>query len=401
VLNAQVTWNLNNSVIEPDKNYDVKLPQGLQLNSRILFQDGSSQNTAYIPIWERVAGTNNIAYNLNGGFVGIGTNNPGSDLHIKGSIPNIRVENIGSGAAYMTFASNDYSWLSGVTKQNHYQIVDYLKHEAMFTIDGVTGNASLGDIMPDPYTRLRITGQPGPDGSKAAILFSNANHPTCQVTMGQDGANAIIEAEAPSNISSCQLLLNYYHNRPIGVWGEMTCKRDVIIGGQNENNGLLIQNTGIETLQENRTDNINAIGLKISHSGTDRFVVKGDGSLNIMPYGTGTRAISVKNDTGIDQFVVYSNGKVYAPEIRVKPINPWPDYVFEKDYKLMPLSELKSYIFKNKHLPNMPSATEVKTEGINMEKTLNKQQEKIEELTLYILQLEERLKALEGNGGSK
>jgi len=39
--------------------------------------------------------------------------------------------------------------------------------------------------------------------------------------------------------------------------------------------------------------------------------------------------------------------------------------------------------------------------NINMEKTLNKQQEKIEELTLYILQLEERLKALEGNGGGK
>jgi hypothetical protein len=181
----------------------------------------------------------------------------------------------------------------------------------------------------------------------------------------------------------------------------MTCKKDVIIGGEFDNNGLVIQNTGLETLQENKTDNINAIGLKISHSGTDRFVVKGDGSLSIMPYANTGRAISVKNNTGTDQFVVYNDGRVYAPEIRVKPINPWPDYVFEKDYQLMPLSELKSYIFKHKHLPNMPSATEMKQDGIDMEKTLNKQQEKIEELTLYILQLEERLKKLEGKGGGK
>ncbi len=49
-----------------------------------------------------------------------------------------------------------------------------------------------------------------------------------------------------------------------------------------------------------------------------------------------------------DVFAVYGDGKVFAREIKVEHVNPCPDYVSEKDYTLMPLSELKTYITKHK-----------------------------------------------------
>jgi hypothetical protein len=73
----------------------------------------------------------------------------------------------------------------------------------------------------------------------------------------------------------------------------------------------------------------------------------------------------------------------------------WPDYVFKPHYELLPLSQVKAYIDANGHLPEVPSAQQTESEGINvgeMNKILLK---KVEELTLYILQQEERIKALE------
>jgi hypothetical protein len=73
-----------------------------------------------------------------------------------------------------------------------------------------------------------------------------------------------------------------------------------------------------------------------------------------------------------------------------------PDYVFEPDYQLLPLNELKKYVFENKSLPNVTSAEEVKkNDGFKMDELLIQMLEKIEEQTLYIFELEERIAELE------
>ena len=73
-----------------------------------------------------------------------------------------------------------------------------------------------------------------------------------------------------------------------------------------------------------------------------------------------------------------------------------PDYVFEPTYKLLPLNELREYVFEKKSLPNVISAEEVKkNEGFKMDELLIQMLEKIEEQTLYIFQLEERIAQLE------
>lgn len=99
------------------------------------------------------------------------------------------------------------------------------------------------------------------------------------------------------------------------------------------------------------------------------------------------------------KFIV--NGKVRVKEeVYVKNAGlTWPDYVFVKDYKLLPLSEVEKHINEKGYLPNMPSAAEVEKDGIAVGDIIKRQQEKIEELTLYLIEqnkkIEEQNKKIE------
>ncbi|MEM6736527.1 MAG: hypothetical protein AAF620_10715 [Bacteroidota bacterium] len=72
-----------------------------------------------------------------------------------------------------------------------------------------------------------------------------------------------------------------------------------------------------------------------------------------------------------------------------------PDYVFEPNYVLRTLQETKEYIAKNKHLPEIPSAREMETDGIEIGDMNMRLLKKIEELTLYQIELLERLEKVE------
>ena len=92
------------------------------------------------------------------------------------------------------------------------------------------------------------------------------------------------------------------------------------------------------------------------------------------------------------------NGKIYSSALQIKIPNAsgcFPDYVFSSTYKLTSLSDLKTYININKRLPGMPSAKEVETDGIDIAELNIKMVEKIEELTLHLIQMEEKIKSLE------
>lgn len=107
-----------------------------------------------------------------------------------------------------------------------------------------------------------------------------------------------------------------------------------------------------------------------------------EGNIGIGTYNP-TRKLSV-NGTILTKEVIVSTASSY-----------WPDYVFEKDYNLMSLSDLTKYIQENKHLPDISSASEIEKDGIPVGEMQKKQMAKIEELTLYIIQLEKRISDLE------
>ncbi len=89
---------------------------------------------------------------------------------------------------------------------------------------------------------------------------------------------------------------------------------------------------------------------------------------------------------GVDlsTYKLFVKGGIIAEEIRVT--TTWADYVFESNYALPTLDDVECFIAENGHLPNVPSAKQVETEGIEMGEIAKIQQEKIEELTLYIIE---------------
>ncbi|MEP0293225.1 MAG: hypothetical protein ABJE13_00050, partial [Reichenbachiella sp.] len=89
------------------------------------------------------------------------------------------------------------------------------------------------------------------------------------------------------------------------------------------------------------------------------------------------------------------NGQIRATEVKVLTDISVPDYVFEEGYKLRTLKETKEFIAKEKHLPEIPSATEIGKNGIDLGDMNMRLLKKIEELTLYQIELLERMEKLE------
>jgi hypothetical protein len=101
------------------------------------------------------------------------------------------------------------------------------------------------------------------------------------------------------------------------------------------------------------------------------------------------------------------NGNIRTKKLIVTQ-SGWSDYVFDSDYRLRSLGSLQSFIRRNKHLPDMPSAKEVEEQGVNVGDTQALLLKKIEELTLYIIRqdakinaLAKRMKKIENKGQGK
>ncbi|MFT4153631.1 hypothetical protein [Parafilimonas sp.] len=80
-------------------------------------------------------------------------------------------------------------------------------------------------------------------------------------------------------------------------------------------------------------------------------------------------------------------GTVLAQKVKVsQAAADWPDYVFDKDYPLMPLDSVEAFIQKNGHLPEIAPAAEIKSAGVDLGDNQTKLLQKIEELTLYLIE---------------
>ena len=106
---------------------------------------------------------------------------------------------------------------------------------------------------------------------------------------------------------------------------------------------------------------------------------------------TGKTAIGTFNIP--NDYMLAVNGKIRAKEIKVE--TGWGDFVFEEDYDLPTLEEVERFIKANGHLPDIPSAKEVEENGVELGKMDSKLLVKIEELTLYMIDQEKRIKKLE------
>jgi hypothetical protein len=120
--------------------------------------------------------------------------------------------------------------------------------------------------------------------------------------------------------------------------------------------------------------------------------------LLLNPLSTQYVGIGFLNVTGTNVpqsgYLLAVNGGVECTKLRIRNYTSWPDYVFANDYKLPSLSEVEKYINTNGHLPNIPSASTVSKEGYEASEMTAKLLEKIEELTLYVIELKKQNESL-------
>lgn len=140
-----------------------------------------------------------------------------------------------------------------------------------------------------------------------------------------------------------------------------------------------------------RSGNLNDLELWSQNMASDDrlvYQVHQNGNIKFM------QNVGVGCEAGINGYSFAVKGTIGCGELIVDEVSDWPDYVFDDDYKLISLDELKNFIQSNNHLPDMPTADDVKKEGISIGEMNKKLLQKVEELTLYTLEQQEVIEEL-------
>lgn len=135
--------------------------------------------------------------------------------------------------------------------------------------------------------------------------------------------------------------------------------------------------------------------LYVAGSSTTTPLIYGDLSADFLALG-GVDAAAAKRDNLSTQYGLLVRKGILTEKIKVATMTSadWADYVFEKDYKVMSLEAVEAFVKENKHLPNVPTTSEMMSNGNDLMKTDAKLLEKIEELTLYMIEMNKEIKAL-------
>jgi len=278
-------------------------------------------------------GTTRLTIDNNTGFVGIGTPNPSEKLEVVG---NAIIQN--DLKVYQNFELNGQFKLSNVATSND------------------TSNLLLSI---------------GPNGILSAIPFS-----AFPVILVEPKTPQPCTPNAEGNYYEAEWYNNGESPNPV-IYTDYHCPVKVGIATSNPQADLHVNG-----------DAKVGLGLEVgnANNSNSKLEVRSDAIFDK------SVAIGTEVQDGYDLAVC---GKIRAADVKVHAISDWCDYVFEEDYNLRTLAEVDDYIQKNKHLPEVPSAIEVETEGIAVSEMLLLMMKKIEELTLYTIEQDKRIKELE------
>ena len=171
-------------------------------------------------------------------------------------------------------------------------------------------------------------------------------------------------------------------------------------------NHMLIDGTGGNTLRiDGNGQLINFIdgthnNITLGHAGTANNLELRYGGLNILNGGVTVSGNSVLTGNVMIGTTTYGThklaveGSIGAREVKVES-SGWSDFVFKNNYKLRTLEEVDKFISQNGHLPEIPSEAEVQKNGINLGEMDSKLLQKIEELTLYLIEQNKKIESME------
>ncbi len=321
------------------------------------------------------------------GNVGIGTDDPKEALSIE-------KEGAVSGITEMLSLTNSVSAVSMTDTRTAIRFKQYFDTgtapaDAGQFIVGTEGNwggnnASRDSYMAlapvldgSPIERLRVTsaGKVGIGTASPSELLHISSSVNEGVEAKVENQNTGTEAYAKFNVRSDVAKLSFLS------WGSnATASRfGVSLAGRSEilstgNNGLLLGNKKVAP-------------LIIGTSDLERMRILATGEI-----GIGTSSPSEKLEVNGNTLI---QGNLESKKVKVTA-DPGsvPDYVFSKDYNLLSLSEVEKFVKANSHLPNIPNAKEIETNGQNLGEMQLKLLEKIEELTLHLIDLKKNQEKL-------
>ena len=159
-----------------------------------------------------------------------------------------------------------------------------------------------------------------------------------------------------------------------------------------------LYSSGTMNLSTQSTLNLISDGLIIKNGVNERMRILSGGAVVIGDYN----ALGTVGNAWESKYKLAVGGAIYAEELKIQLTESWADYVFDPNYNLKSLKEVKEFISQKGHLPGIPSAKKIESEGLSVSHIQVLQMEKIEELTLHLIQvnqekddLEKRLEKIE------
>lgn len=199
-------------------------------------------------------------------------------------------------------------------------------------------------------------------------------------TLAKTGKVAIGDVPMPDIAAKLHIRSDYGEDAGIILEPKDPMTSNTFIRMRDENHGVEVDKDGVMIVKSSTTHSYN--GSEVPRP----IILKGIVGVNIDNY-------YYEDLTGA--YGLWVKGGIKTEKVTIKYYGSWwSDYVFNVDYPLMPLNDLREYIRKNHHLPDVPSEAEVMDNGIelgNMQSVLLK---KIEELTLYTLKQQDEIEAL-------
>ncbi len=351
-----------------------------------------------------------------GGNVGIGTISPvekldlRGDLHINSGINDNHIfwsgHNMTMGTRPGNYAHNvfnlkpggaDQGFLFSVfkmhvarSKTNHEVKVQFHSNSSSF-ING--GRLGIGTAKPDKLLTLKSNSYLGWEYTDEG---SGSHH-----TITGGGTNPMSFTVKP-----------FSANNPIFNFNGHNGTKVTILNGGNVGIGITTPSNPLHIVSSSNHHQLKLQGANGKHSWI-QFYPNGTNLLN-WQVGANTNGFSIYDITNSKYNFTVSNsgnvgigtikptaklavnGKIHTKEIRVDlNLTDWADFVFYDDYKLPTLTEVENHIIEKGHLKDIPSAKEVAQNGIFLGQMDAKLLQKIEELTLYTIQQEKKIKTLE------
>jgi hypothetical protein len=302
---------------------------------------------------------NTRMYMTQTGLIGIGTSTPGSTLEVKSPTSQTARFN-GASSMYVSILENDiyrgyFGSYSGAAED-----VDF------GTGSGSTGKLHL-TISATPKLTINNTGDVGigttaPD-ARLGIITGGSGSGTNGFMMRNSIGDTMVRIRDNGSVA-------------IGY------------NGTNSARPLNLEGSGM-----NFWYNVSTLGGAIFPDANNNIVMWSNSSgpgMNVVLQPSWGQ-VTIGTYTPATGYKLSVNGKAIFTEARVQLNASWPDYVFQPDYKLRSLEDLEKSLLINKHLPNIPPAAEAEKNGIDLGDMNRRLLEKVEELTLYIIDLNKKI----------